>query len=334
MFTTDRLPVGEHERFRIATKVVNGAGGRLTIFSGESLQRVDDTLNTVRTALAIGLPLLVLLVAIVSWVGTKRALRPVEEIRAEVAEITATDLHRRVPEPATGDEVSGLAVTMNEMLDRLEGASQRQARFVADASHELRSPVTSLRAQLEIGLSRRPPLKMSQPSAGRSWLSEEIEPASLPRYTAAAVEISGYGVEPITGYAGAHQHARCVKESFVRAKQSLTSIGQPVPELPVTDVERAQEHYRDALGFDIGWLYPGKEIGAVSRGNVAIFFRKKTPPFEAAVHWVFAEDIDATYDELKSSGANIVEPLEKKPWGLRQFTVEDIDGNRFYFHHD
>jgi uncharacterized glyoxalase superfamily protein PhnB len=43
---------------------------------------------------------------------------------------------------------------------------------------------------------------------------------------------------------------------------------------------------------------------------------------------------DATYNELKSLGARIVEPLEKKPWGLRQFTVEDIDGNRFYFHHD
>jgi hypothetical protein len=67
---------------------------------------------------------------------------------------------------------------------------------------------------------------------------------------------------------------------------------------------------------------------------VAIFFRKITAPFAAAVHWVFAEDIDATYNELKSTGANIVEPLEKKPWGLRQFTVEDIDGNRFYFHHD
>ena len=61
------------------------------------------------------------------------------------------------------------------------------------------------------------------------------------------------------------------------AKQSFTTIAQPVPELPVTDVERAQQHYRDALGFEIGWLYQGKEIGAVSRGNVAIFFRKKTP---------------------------------------------------------
>ncbi len=105
----------------------------------------------------------------------------------------------------------------------------------------------------------------------------------------------------------------------------MSSIGRPVPELPVADFERAQQHYRDALGFEIGWLYPGKEIGAVSRGNVAIFFRKRKPPFEPAVHWVFAEDIDATYQEL---------PLEKKPWGLRQFTVEDLDGNLFYFHHD
>jgi hypothetical protein len=97
------------------------------------------------------------------------------------------------------------------------------------------------------------------------------------------------------------------EESFVGRKQSLTSIGQPVPEPPVTDVEHAQQHYRDALGFEIGWLYPG-EIGAVSRGNVAIFFRKTTPPFEAAVHWVFAEDIDATYNELKSLGATLLSP--------------------------
>ena len=101
----------------------------------------------------------------------------------------------------------------------------------------------------------------------------------------------------------------------------MSSIGQPVPELPVADVERAQQHYRDALGFEIGWLYAGKEIGSVSRPGVAIFFRKRNPPFEPAVHWVYAEDIDASYQEFKSLGANIVDPLEKKPWGLRQFTV-------------
>ena len=118
------------------------------------------------------------------------------------------------------------------------------------------------------------------------------------------------------------------------AREKMNSIGHPVPELPVADVERVQQHYRDALGFEIRWLYPGKEIGAVSRGHVAIFFRKRKPPFEPAVHWVFAEDIDTSYQELKSSGANIAEPLEKKPWGLRQFTIKDLDGNLFYFHHD
>jgi uncharacterized glyoxalase superfamily protein PhnB len=120
----------------------------------------------------------------------------------------------------------------------------------------------------------------------------------------------------------------------VSKKEPLSSIGQPVPELPAADVERAQQYYRDTLGFEIAWLYPGKEIGAVSRGHVAIFFRRREPPFEPAVHWVFAEDVDATYHELKSLGANIVDPLETKPWGMRQFTVDDLDGNRFYFHHD
>lgn len=117
-------------------------------------------------------------------------------------------------------------------------------------------------------------------------------------------------------------------------KGKTTSIGQPVPELPVADVERAQQYYKDKLGFEVGWLYPNKEIGAVSRGRAAIFFRKRAKPFEPVVHWIFAEDIDATYQELTSLGANITEPLERKPWGLRQFTVMDLDGNLFYFHHD
>jgi predicted enzyme related to lactoylglutathione lyase len=118
------------------------------------------------------------------------------------------------------------------------------------------------------------------------------------------------------------------------AKEKMTPFSPTVPELPVVDVERAQQHYRDALGFEIGWLYPGEGIGSVSRDRAVIFFRRRTPPFEPAVHWVFAEDIDASYQELKSLGANIVDPLERKPWGLRQFTVQDLDGNLFYFHHD
>lgn len=115
-------------------------------------------------------------------------------------------------------------------------------------------------------------------------------------------------------------------------KETLTSFSHLVPELPVVDVERAQQHYRDVLGFEIGWLYPGNGIGAVSRNNAAIFLRRREPPFEPAIHWVFAQDIDASYQEMISLGANISDPLERKPWGLRQFTVADLDGNLFYFH--
>jgi catechol 2,3-dioxygenase-like lactoylglutathione lyase family enzyme len=111
-------------------------------------------------------------------------------------------------------------------------------------------------------------------------------------------------------------------------------MGQPVAELPVADVERSQEYYRDALGFTIGWLYPDKGIGAVSRDKAVLFLRRRTTPFEPAVHWVFAPEIDSWHEELTASGARIVEPLEMKPWGLRQFTVADLDGNLFYFYID
>lgn len=109
-------------------------------------------------------------------------------------------------------------------------------------------------------------------------------------------------------------------------------FGPPVPELPVADVARAQQHYRDRFGFEIGWLYPDQGIGAVSRGNTVLFFRKRTGSFEPAVHWVYSEDVDAAYQELQALGAEIADPLETKPWGLRQFTVKDLDGNLFHFH--
>jgi uncharacterized glyoxalase superfamily protein PhnB len=124
------------------------------------------------------------------------------------------------------------------------------------------------------------------------------------------------------------------RKSDVTKDKTQKTFSHPTPELPVEDVERAQQHYRDTLGFAILWLYPGGEIGAVSRDEATIFFRRRERPFEPAIHWVYAPLIDEMHEELRSLGARIVDPLEKKPWGLRQFTVEDIDGNRFYFHCD
>ena len=111
-------------------------------------------------------------------------------------------------------------------------------------------------------------------------------------------------------------------------------LGQPVPELPVADVESAQAYFRDRFGFTVEWLFPGGEIGAVSHGDCAIFFRRTDGPIHPGTFWIFAEDVDAAYRDLKARGANIVDDIEDKPWGLRQFTVKDMNGNVFYIHHD
>lgn len=100
--------------------------------------------------LLAALPVIVGGVAALVWWLVGRTLRPVEAIRAEVARLSADDLHRRVPVPGTGDEIDRLAVTMNRMLARLETARVRQDRFVADASHELRTPLARMIAELEV----------------------------------------------------------------------------------------------------------------------------------------------------------------------------------------
>ncbi|MEU0400424.1 HAMP domain-containing sensor histidine kinase [Streptomyces sp. NPDC006197] len=102
--------------------------------------------------LTTGAPLVALVTGVLVHVTSVRALRPVEAIRRELADITGQSLDRRVPVPPTGDVITRLAVTTNDTLDRLEQASARQQQFVADAAHELRSPLAALRTQLETAL--------------------------------------------------------------------------------------------------------------------------------------------------------------------------------------
>ncbi|MEV4359929.1 ATP-binding protein [Nonomuraea sp. NPDC049625] len=124
--------------------------GVTTVYGAASLTDVDKALKWVEVLMFLGIPLILLSVAGIAWAVVGAALRPVERVRAEMAEITGQDLSRRVPVPDTGDEITDLATTTNHTLDRLERTVETQRRFVADASHELRSPISALRAQLEV----------------------------------------------------------------------------------------------------------------------------------------------------------------------------------------
>ncbi len=139
------------DEIRVGVFDTDGAVARIIVV-GTSLEDVEHTVDVVTGALLVGLPVLLLLIAALVWIIVGRALDPVERMRQEVDDIGGGDLHRRVRDPATHDEIGRLASTMNAMLDRLESANLAQSRFVSDASHELRTPIAVIRHELEVAL--------------------------------------------------------------------------------------------------------------------------------------------------------------------------------------
>jgi signal transduction histidine kinase len=142
------------ENYRVWAVRGDSPSGPVTVYVATSLELVSETVGTLRRLLLVGVPLVGLLMGVVTWLVVGRALRPVEAIRAEVTAISAGELDRRVPEPAGDDEIARLARTMNAMLGRLEAASRRERAFTADASHELQSPLSAFRTQLEVALAQ------------------------------------------------------------------------------------------------------------------------------------------------------------------------------------
>ena len=146
------IPPLDRRSMRVIAVSVVASSGVVTVYAGENLYNAAHTTSVIVAGLAVGLPLLLIIVAAVTWWAVGRTLRPVRKITATMADITTSDLHRRVPEPTTRDEIGQLANTVNATLARLDNSIERQRRFVADASHELRGPLAALRADLEISL--------------------------------------------------------------------------------------------------------------------------------------------------------------------------------------
>jgi signal transduction histidine kinase len=170
----DGRPFGIPYLMRVVA--VPASGGEI-VLSGAAYTQVRDSMRTLTGALLVGTPLLLLLLAGVTWLVVGSTLRPISALRRGAQVITATGVTRELPVPDARDEVRVLAVTLNDMLTRLDAAQQRQRRLVSDTAHELRSPIASIRAQLEVALDH--PEQQDWPQTAQDVLADTLRLASL-----------------------------------------------------------------------------------------------------------------------------------------------------------
>jgi signal transduction histidine kinase len=161
----------DNDAFIAVAESAQTSNGERIVLAARALVDVLDTTKAITRLLIIGLPLMLAVVAVTTWFAVGRALAPVEAIRREVDEVSAAQLHRRVPVPRADDEIGRLAATMNRMLERLESARNSQRRFVSDASHELRSPITTIRQHAEVALAH--PDRVAAPELAEVVLAEQ-----------------------------------------------------------------------------------------------------------------------------------------------------------------
>ncbi|HTZ44448.1 MAG TPA: ATP-binding protein [Jatrophihabitans sp.] len=149
--TVSGVRASQDDPIRVIGVDADNRAGQRTVLVGTDLGRVFDSLHLLQKALLFGGPLIVMAMAGLTWWVVGLTLRPVTALRRGAAELSAAGLERsRLPVPDAQDEIHSLALTLNDMLDRLDSATTRQRRFVGDAAHELRSPIASLRLQLEV----------------------------------------------------------------------------------------------------------------------------------------------------------------------------------------
>jgi heavy metal sensor kinase len=165
------------EQFRVLRTSVEANGNTYHIEVATNTEDFDLAIDRFRRLLYLGVPLFLALAALGGYWMSRRALDPVDEIIRAARSIGVTSLSSRLAVPQTGDELERLASTLNEMLGRLEASFQRIIQFTADASHELRTPISLMRTNAEITL--RKPRADAEYRAALSQILEESEKVSV-----------------------------------------------------------------------------------------------------------------------------------------------------------
>jgi signal transduction histidine kinase len=162
--------------FMIRVVAVRASAGTV-VLAAVDFGEVDSSVAALTGALLIGTPVLLVLLAAATWLVVGEALRPIAALRRGAQDVAATARPRALPVPQARDEVRDLAVTLNDMLDRLAVAQERQRGLISDTAHELRSPIASIRAQLEVALDH--PGQQPWPQTAAEVLADTLRLARL-----------------------------------------------------------------------------------------------------------------------------------------------------------
>jgi len=200
---------------------VDVPGGRQTVVVAQQVGDIQHSQNVLKVALLVTYPLLLLALAAIAWRVVGAALRPVEALRSSAERISDAEQDARLPVPPSSDEVHALAVTLNSMLDRLADARARQRAFVADAAHELRSPLASMRTQLDVSRRLEGPTPVTDDLlADVQRLSVLVEDLLL----LARLDAAGSGADPVPATAVAPLVAE-VSRRYATARVPVTASG-------------------------------------------------------------------------------------------------------------
>jgi signal transduction histidine kinase len=144
--------LGMTSSLRVTATPASGAADAPVVVVAEPVADLARSQHLLIVTLLVGFPLLLLVLGLVAWRVIGATLRPVESLRAAADRVSGSGDDERLPEPGSRDEIQALAVTLNSMLDRLAAARERERSFVANAAHELRNPLASLRVQADVNL--------------------------------------------------------------------------------------------------------------------------------------------------------------------------------------
>ena len=327
------LPSSTHQ-YRVLAQRLGTGRHTFTLVVAKNLDDVNESVDILTSSLARFVPFVVALLAFLVWWLTGRVLRPVEAIRSEVAIIEGSKLHRRVPVPARDDEIARLARTMNAMLDRIEVSNIRQQSFVADASHELRSPLTRIRAQLEVCLAHPetddPPSTYSSVLADATELQQLIDDLLLAARSDAektAPPATPVDLDDIVLVEARRLRDRSrvqVDSSKVSAARVTGDRGQ-LSRVVRNLADNAERHARTAVAFEVGES-DGRSVIMVADDGPGIPADQRSAVFERFMRLDDARSRDAGGSGL---GLAIAREIIERHQGTIEVTATGNGGTRF-----